>query len=208
MANTKNNIGTYHLAQYPELYEPARSNNFEFEVVGLPTKLLYAGVQETDTVDDSKKYIKNAQEVLRISVLSSSVPRFSLSKIEVKRGNNTMKVAGVPSFDSGTLVCNDYIGARTKDILEAWKALAYDVRTQLVQKMSNYKMEAYLTEYTPDYQPIRRWHMYGCWCSAVDEPEFNNESNDKKTVTASIEYDYAIPELPDEMPDMSKPTDR
>lgn len=200
MAKRVENIGTYHLAQYPELYEPSRSNNFEFEVVGLPEKLLYAGVLETDNVNDTKKYIKNAAEVLRISVLSSSVPHFKLSTIEIKRGNNTMKVAGTPSFEAGTLVCNDYIGARTKDILEAWKALAYDVRTQLVQSMKNYKMEAYLTEYTPDYQVVRRWHMYGCWCSDVTEGEFNNETNDKRTVSASIEYDYAIPELPDEFP--------
>jgi hypothetical protein len=197
MANKATNIGTYHLAQNPELYEPARSNNFEFVVVGLPEKLLYAGVETTDKVSDDKKYIKNAQEVLRVSVLSSSVPHFSLSKIEVKRGNNTMKVAGVPTFDSGTLVCNDYIGARTKDILEAWKALAYDVRSELIQKMSKYKMEAYLIEYSPDYEEIRRWHMYGCWCSDVSESEFSNESNDKRTVTATIEYDYAIPEMAD-----------
>lgn len=197
MANKATNIGTYHLAQNPELYEPARSNNFEFVVVGLPEKLLYAGVEATDRVSDDKKYIKNAQEVLRVSVLSSSVPHFSLSKIEVKRGNNTMKVAGVPTFESGTLVCNDYIGARTKDILEAWKALAYDVRSELIQKMSKYKMEAYLIEYSPDYEEIRRWHMYGCWCSDVSESEFSNESNDKRTVTATIEYDYAIPEVAD-----------
>lgn len=200
MAERVENIGTYHLSRNPELYEPARTNNFEFEVVGLPEKLKYAGVLETDNVEDDKKYIKNAQETLRISVLSSTVPHFSLNAIEVKRGNNTMKVAGVPTFDSGTLVCNDYIGARTKDILEAWKALAYDVRTQMVQKMSNYKMEAYLTEYTPDYQPIRRWHMYGCWCREVTEGEFNNETSDKRTVSATIEYDYAIPELPSEFP--------
>ena len=79
MAERVENIGTYHLAQHPELYEPARTNNFEFEVVGLPEKLLYAGVEETDQVDDDKKYIKNAQEVLRISVLSSSVPHFKLN---------------------------------------------------------------------------------------------------------------------------------
>ena len=72
----------------------------------------------------------------------------------------------------------------------------------------NYKMEAYLTEYTPDYQVVRRWHMYGCWCSDVTEGEFNNESNDKRTCQAEIQYDYAIPELPDEMPDMEKPEGR
>lgn len=204
MAIRTNNVGAYHLVNNPELYEPARSNNFEFELVGLPQKLLYAGVSSESDVEDSKKYINNAQEVLRISVLSSSVPHFKLSTIEIKRGNSTMKVAGTPTFDAGELVCNDYIGARTKDILEAWKALAYDVNSQLVQRMSNYKMDAYLNEYTPDYQLIRRWHIYGCWCSDVREESFDNEKNDKRTVTAEIQYDYAIPELPDEMPDMSK----
>ena len=195
MGNKQTNVGAYHLAQNPTLYEPARSNNFEFEVVGLPEKLLYAGVEETDSIEDDKKYVKNAAEVLRVSVLSSSVPHFSLGKIEVKRGNSTMKVAGVPTFESGTLVCNDYLGARTKDVLEAWKALAYDVRTQMVQRMTKYKMEAYLIEYTPDYEEVRRWHMYGCWVSDVSESEFSNEQNDKRTVTATIEYDYAIPEV-------------
>lgn len=193
MANEKN-IGAYHLAQNPTLYEPSRSNNFEFQIVGLPDRLRYAGVEESSSVSDEKKYVKNAAEVIRVSVQASSVPHFQLSKIEIKRGNSSMKVAGTPTFDSGTLICNDYIGARTKDVLEAWKALAYDVNTQMVQRMSNYKMEAYLIEYTPDYEEVRRWHMYGCWCSNVSEDNFSNEQNDKRSITATIEYDYAIPE--------------
>ena len=191
------NIGAYHLAQNPELYEPARTNNFEFYVPTLPDNLLYAGVLATDQVKDDKKFIKNGGKSLRVAVLSSSVPHFALGKIEVKRGNSTMNVAGTPEFSPMTLVCNDFIGARIKDILMAWQALAYDVRTQLVQKMSNYKMDGYLIEYTPDYEEIRRWHVYGCWVSEVSENEFNNESNEKRTTTATLVYDYAIPELPD-----------
>ena len=196
--------GTYHLADTPELYEPARTNNFEFYAV-FDGKLLFPGVNEEANVSDDRKYIKNAQDELRISVLSSTVPHFKLSTIEIKRGNNTMKVAGVPTFDAGSIVCNDYIGARTKDILVAWKALAYDVKTQLVQRMSNYKKDAWLIEYTPDYQEIRRWHLHGCWVSDVSEDPFNSENNDKRQVTAEIQYDYAELVLPDEMPDMSKP---
>ncbi len=187
--------GTYHLADNPQLYEPARSNNFEFIVTGIDD-LIYAGTDlNTATEQD---HITNGQEVLRVSVLSSSVPHFSLGKIEVKRGNNTVKFAGVPTFDDGTLIVNDYIGARTKDILLAWQALAYDVTTEKVHRATNYKKEATLVEYSPDYEEvIRTWTLKGCWISGVSEGEFSNETNDKRQVTATIVYDKAIPQKPD-----------
>lgn len=191
------NMGTYHLADNPELYEPARTNNFEFIVTDVDS-LLRAGVKEN--LATQKDYITNAQEVLRVSVVSSSVPHFTLGVIDVKRGNNTMHVAGVPTFDNHQLVLNDYMGARTKSALLAWQALAYDVRTEKVHRASNYKKTCYLYEYSPDYDTvIRKWRLVGCWISGLTEPEFNNETNDKRTVTATIIYDKAIPMLPEEV---------
>lgn len=192
------NMGTYHLADNPKLYEPARSNNFEFVVMDVDD-LLKAGTKESALTNENS-YIKNAQETLRVSVVSSTVPHFELSVLDVKRGNNTMHVAGTPSFPSGTLVLNDFMGARTKDCLLAWQALAYDVRTEKVHSMSNYKKTCYLVEYSPDYNAvIRKWRMVGCWISNLQEDAFNNEQNDKRTVTATVVYDKAIPLQPDEM---------
>jgi len=191
------NMGTYHLADNPELYEPSRTNNFEFIVTDVDS-LLRAGVKEN--LATQSDYITNAQEVLRVSVVSSSVPHFTLGVIDVKRGNNTMHVAGVPTFDNHQLVLNDYMGARTKSALLAWQALAYDVRTEKVHRASNYKKTCYLYEYSPDYEEvIRKWRLVGCWISGLSEPEFNNETNDKRTVTATIIYDKAIPMLPEEV---------
>lgn len=191
------NMGTYHLADNPELYEPARSNNFEFQVTGID-KLLRAGVKESALTEDDS-YITNAQEVIRVSVSSSSVPHFTLGVIDIKRGNNTMHVAGVPTFDNHTLVLNDYMGARTKSVLLAWQAQAYDVRTEKVHRMENYKHDCYLYEYSPDYdEVIRKWRMIGCWVQAISEDPFNSENNDKRQVTATIVYDKAIPMLADE----------
>ena len=188
-------FGTYHLADNPQLYEPARSNNFEFIVTDIDD-LLYAGT-DVNTSNETD-HIKNGQEVLRVSVVSSSVPHFTLGKIEVKRGNNTVKFAGVPSFDDGTLVLNDYIGARTKSVLLAWQALAYDVMTEKVHRATNYKKDCTLVEYSPDYNEIiRTWTLKGCWISGISEPEFSNETNDKRTTTVTIVYDRAIPQKPD-----------
>lgn len=191
------NMGTYHLADNPQLYEPARSNNFEFIVMDID-ELLRAGTKASG-LEDENNYIKNGQETLRVSVVASSVPHFTLSVIDVKRGNNTMHVAGTPTFDNHTLVLNDYMGARTKSVLLAWQALAYDVRTEKVHSMNRYKKDCYLYEYSPDYnEVIRKWRMIGCWISGLSEDNFNNEENNKRTVTATIIYDKAIPMLPDE----------
>lgn len=191
------NMGTYHLADNPKLYEPARSNNFEFVVTDVD-RLLRAGVKESALAEESN-YITNAQETLRVSVVASSVPHFTLGVLDVKRGNNTMHVAGTPTFDNHTLILNDFMGARTKSALLAWQAQAYDVRTEKVHRMDNYKHDCYLYEYSPDYdEVIRKWRMVGCWVSGLSEDNFNNEENNKRTITATIVYDKAIPMLPDE----------
>lgn len=191
------NMGTYHLASNPALYEPARTNNFEFLVMDIDS-LLRAGVKEELATESD--YITNGQEVLRCSVLSSSVPHFTMSSIDVKRGNNTMHFAGTPTFDNHNLVLNDYMGARTKSVLLAWQALAYDVRTERVNRATVYKKTCYLYEYSPDYKEvIRKWRLIGCWISGLNEDPFSNETNEKKTVTATIIYDKAIPMLADEV---------
>ena len=182
-------IGTYHLADNPQLFEPARSNNFEFIISDID-ELLPAGV---DLPTDSDT-LKNCQDVIRLSVVKSSVPHFTLSEIEVKRGNNTMYFAGTPTFDAGTLTVNDYIGAKTKDILLAWQSLAYDVLTEKVHLASNYKKNCTLVEYSPDYdEVIRQWELKGCWITKLSEGDFDFESNDKRTVDVTIRYDKAIP---------------
>ena len=191
------NIGTYHLADNPQLYEPARSNNFEFIITGIDS-LLYAGLNP-ELEHQANDYITNGQETIRLSVVSSSVPHFTLGVIDVKRGNNTMHVAGVPTFENHTLVVNDFIGAKTKSVLLAWQALAYDVKTEKVHRADNYKRTCYLYEYTPDNDTvIRYWELVGCWISGLSEDTFSMEDNAKRTVSATIVFDKAIPHLPDE----------
>ena len=179
-------MGTYHLAANTNLYEIQRTNNFEFIVTDVD------GIQKAGMIGgESNGSIANAQEIIRVAVASSSVPTFSQSPIEVKRGNSTMKFAGVPTFEAGTIKVNDYIGASAKEVLLAWQALSYNVVTEKVGLASDYKKDCYLVEYTPDYQKVRQWKMHGCWISKLDAGEFNSDSNDKMQITATIEYDKA-----------------
>jgi len=179
-------IGTYHLADNPQIYEIQRSNNFEFILTDLDG-LIRTGTQGTE---DNATF-KNAQEVLKISVLSSSVPHFSQGVIELKRGNSTIKYAGVPTFGAGSVVFQDFIGADTQGILDAWQALSYNVLTQKVGTADKYKKDAYLIEYTPDYKKVRQFRLHGCWISELSEDTFSHEDNNKHTITATIQYDRA-----------------
>lgn len=189
-------FGTYHLAERPELFEPSRSNAFQFVLTDLE-KLLPAGAVAELASDD--EYITDAQDIIKLSVASTSVPHFTVDPISIRRGNSVMKFAGTPTFSEGTLVINDYVGARVKDILLAWQALTYDVTKDVVNLASKYKHDCFLYEYTPDFSKVvRYWRLVGCWVSGLNESEFSHDSSDKRTVSVTIQYDRAIPGVPTE----------
>lgn len=189
-----NQIGTYHLADNPQLFEIQRSNNFEFIVTDIDG-ILRAGAIGTE----KNAKINNAQEMLRLAVSKSSVPSFTQEVVQVKRGNSTLKYAGVPTFQEGTLEFHDFIGADVSSILQAWQNLSYNVKTEKVGSVdvTNYKKDCYLIEYTPDFRKVRTWRLYGCWISNLTRGEYSNETGDKHLITATIQYDRAEIDLTD-----------
>ena len=77
----------------------------------------------------------------------------------------------------------------------AWQNLSYNVYTEKVGSLDvpaqNYKKDAFLIEYTPDYRKVRQWRLYGCWISDLSEDGYDNYSGDAKKVKCTIQYDYA-----------------
>lgn len=191
--------GSYHLAANPDSFELQRSNNFEFEVKlsldknGNEVSNISAAYNQDNSLDTVR-----GEEVIRLSVNKSSVPHFSQEVITLKRGNSVIKAAGTPSFSDGTLVLNDFIGVDTKSYLLAWQGQSYNVNNDTVGRMSQYKKDCMLSEYTPDYKLVRYWDLKGCWISDLSEDDFNQEDGGKRQITAKIQYDKAIPHLPDE----------
>ena len=181
-------IGTYHLADNPRHFEVQRNNTFEFVVTDIDG-IMRAGAVGTE----SNAHINNAQEMLRLSVVKTSIPHFTQEVIEIKRGNSTLKYAGTPSFEAGSLDFNDFIGADVKSILMAWQNLSYNVDTEKVGSIdaTNYKKDCYLIEYTPDFRKVRTWRLYGCWISGLSEGEYSYEDSGKHQVSATIQYDRA-----------------
>lgn len=186
------NHSAYHMADDPRFYEPQRLNNFEIIITGLDN-LTKAGMEATDSdAALGSGSSSTIQEALRLSVKSTSVPKFSISPITVKRGNSSIKYSNVAEFGSGSLVINDFIGLEAREALYAWQQLAYNTLTQKVGVAQDYKKTCYLQEYTPDTQLVRTWKMVGCWVSDIDDGTFSYDDSGVHTCSATLQYDYAV----------------
>lgn len=179
--------GAYHFSAEKQIYEIQRGNNFEVVLnADFINRLTALGSPATS--------FPKAQDYIRISVASFSVPHFSQNPIEVRRGNTSVKYAGVMSFNSGSLQCYDFIGTRTKDILMAWQARSGNPLDQTVGLQAQYKTDCTLLEYPPDYsRVVRTWKLEGCWISEISEPEYSADSNDARRISVTIQYDRAYP---------------
>lgn len=202
MAKWNDNLGTYHIAQHPELYTPARSNNFVFMPIFNTgqTELIKSGwTVDAASQDKDNGYIdaNSLQETLMLSVSSATVPHYKQNVIELKRSNGKVKFAGAVEYPSGTLKFNDYIGADTKSCLIAWRNLAFNQSDETIGKASDYKIKGVLIEYSPSHEQIRYWDLFGCWISEISEGDFSSDDDGKREITVNIEYDRAIEHLPD-----------
>ena len=207
MANDNMYLNAQHISANLSSYEAARSGFFTLTVDDLDgiVKVDYSGA-ERDLASDNDRLPK-AQEYLKLNVVAADVPHFSLEPLSYRRGNEQVKFAGVPTFDAGSITVDDVVGLDTKSILMAWQGLAYDINTRKGGRMGDwtdangvlhkgYKKTCTLAEYTQDYELVRSWTLYGCWISDLSEEAFNKESDGKRQITATIQYDRAEMHLP------------
>jgi hypothetical protein len=206
MADEDNNaLSTYHMSANLENYERARTSFFSLVVEGLDDLVRSDFALQTPEAGD---IITDGQKVIELSVIQASVPHFSVEVLETRRGNSKIKFAGVPTFDSGTIVCEDYVGLDTKSVLMAWQNLTYFVNSDKGGRMADwtdedgvvhkgYKKNCTLIEYTQDFKEIRHWDLIGCFPSKLDEDTFDKTTDGARKITMTLEYDRAIMHMPD-----------
>lgn len=181
-----------------DLYESARSGFFTFIVDDLDNIVRSTYTGDRDNIPETG-VIVDAQKKLELNVVQCDfAPGFSLEVLKYTRGNEVVKFAGVPTWKDGSIKVDDVIGLETKEILMAWRALAYDVNTGKGGRMKDYKKNCTVIEYTQDFEKVRTWTLYGCWISDISEDGFDRENDGKRQITAKIEYDRAIEVLPNE----------
>lgn len=186
-----NHLNTRRISEGTYQYWEAARTGF-FSLIVPPTINTFTRASKNkEEGNDLTAYGIQANESLKLNVLTSDVPHFTLEVLQYKRGNDVVKFAGVPTFEAGSVKVDDVIGQYTKDILMAWQAKAYDVHTGKGGRMKDYKLDCDLVEYTQDYEIVRTWKLLGCWISALSEDGFDKENDGKRAITATIQYDRA-----------------
>ena len=111
-------LNTTHISSNLRDYEAARNSFFVFEIDSNQLTNLYkhdfnpdtgeASVEEGTLYDGTK-----AAEAIRLNVVKSSVPNFTVEVLEYRRGNDVVKFAGVPTFKDGSITVDDVVGMET-----------------------------------------------------------------------------------------------
>lgn len=201
LLNTSDTFGTVPPSAFRELsdatiYEPQRNNHFEFVADfsqdDLDKLLKWNKATDATTGGQDDPYLYNVEDILRVSLDTAFIPEIGINTLQVKRGNSEKVFAGSPNFNhSGTLNFVDYIGARTYDVALAWFQLVYNMKTDKVGLAQDYKRTAHIFQYTPTWQLVRAWKLYGVFPTSV-KPAGNityDGQSDKMKVEMVLSYD-------------------
>lgn len=159
-------LGASHLAS--EGWEVQRQNNFEISIAGVGGR------------------------TLTLAVESGFLPAESNEIIELNYGNSKVKVAGIATFEDGTLTLKDAISQDIEGIVRDWRSQVYDPETDRVGLAVNYKKQGRVIQYAPDGSMERTWKIIGAWPSNVNYGTLDYTASDKKTIELTITYDKAV----------------
>lgn len=182
---TPANLGAYYLSANASFFEPQRTNNFKLTISDLNTLL-------SKEDEDQSAAAASVDDYIELSVKSCSVPHSTTEKLTINRGNTQVHYAGKTTFGDGKVVIHDYIGADVKGTLIKWRNRVFDPNSEKTGLSGDYKCSATLTEYTPDYQLVRSYNLYGCWPSALSEQDYDHDSTELKTIDMTLVYDKAV----------------
>jgi hypothetical protein len=159
-------LGAAHLAS--ENWEVQRQNNFEISIAGVGGR------------------------ALTLAVESGFLPAESNEIIELNFGNSKVKVAGIATFEDGTLVVKDIIQQDTEKVIRDWRKQVYNPETDAVGLAVNYKKQARVIQWAPDGSLERTWKIIGAWPSTVNYGTLDYTASDKKTIEITLTYDKAL----------------
>lgn len=167
-----------HFADNPS-FEVQRTNHFEI--------LLHL-----DRVFENDKSYKGdvVATHIRLSTKDVSAPKVSSEAIQLKHGNDTVKVASAPTFEDLTITVYDTIGQDQINVLQAWFDKVFDHNTRLMGQVSAYKANGTLYMYSPDCKVVRKWDLQGIWPRSYGVANnFSYDSTEAQNVTLELSVD-------------------
>lgn len=134
-------------------------------------------------------------EIIRMACESVKIPSINVETTELRHGNEIVKVATNPSFDGGSIVMKDAIGADLEMAIWNWFSLVLDIENDSVMGLVvDYKKTTRLIQYSPNNSVSRTWKCSGVFPTSFDAGDLSYASPDKKLITCNLSVDKCIPE--------------
>lgn len=158
-------------------FEVQRSNHFEV-------------ILNLNNVFNAEGTGPTISEHIRLSTKQITAPKISSEALELKHGNDRVKVAAAPQYEDLTITVYDTIGKDQVDVLQSWYSKVFDYKTKLMGMVSDYKTDGILYMYSPDCKKLRKWVIEGVWPRSFGMgTDFSFDSAEAMTVTLELSVD-------------------
>ena len=135
------------------------------------------------------KFDSTYAEAIRLCCTSAPVPDITITPQGLRHGNETVNVAGSPSWGNMSISIYDVIGRDMAYLLQEWFWRVFDPRTHTMGLVSSYKASATLYLYSPDASTFRKWICYGVFPTSLN---FGSYSADSQGAPVSITMGLAV----------------
>lgn len=154
-----------------EGFEPQRTNN---------ALLFFTDPSGELTKDD-----------IRLSISSFPLPKRTMGIVEFGYLNEKRKFAGVPTYDDLSVVFKDYVDRETAQILWEWSYRVHNPVNGKTGLASQYKLNGWMSLYSPEGSIERRYDIIGAWPSSIDPGEVDHDGEDIVRITMTLTIDKA-----------------
>lgn len=170
MAEPKRFTGTHFNTRE---YQIQRKNHFEIQF------------------ENTSESIVDLDPDLTYLVSSWTLPKDETESFDAPYFNQRIKLPGLTSYSDGTLVIKDSVEKDTEKFFQDWRKLVYDPETGRAGYVATFKVDAIVTEFSPDGKKSREWKLVGCWPSAIDYGDLDMADGGEKSINVTFKYDYA-----------------
>ena len=164
-------------------YEVQRSNHFEIQI-DFSSFNDFAGI--------NKNNIQQADEMsktIRLCCTSAPIPTINIQTQPLRHGNETVNVAGSPSWGTMSVGIYDVIGRNVAKLLQTWFHNVFNPYTHVMGMVKNYKTTATVFQYSPDASIIRKWVCYGVFPTSLN---FGSYSADGQGQPVIIQMELSV----------------
>lgn len=131
----------------------------------------------------------NPDQNLDLVIRRAFLPRVSLNPLDIRRGNDSIKLAGVASWQGGQITILDTLSRKELDAVLEWFNQTYDTETGAIGLASEYKKDGTITEYASNGRMVRQWTVNNMWISELNLGELSMADGTEKEIQLTIQID-------------------